>query len=163
VASREQEIARSSKFIVAEGGMGMGGGMGGAGGGGGMGGGGAGGGMGGVGAGGMGGGGGIGGSGGGAGGGGGVSVAGRTQLDTFVAADVANKRIIDQLNAQVDFLNDQLATREAQLIEHGDKMLQFESLRAELVHRNGLLETTRATNAGANRYTPYLNPIILCY
>ena len=57
------------------------------------------------------------------------------KAEQFVAADIANKRIIDQLNGQVDFLNNELARREAQLIENNDKMLQFESLRIELVHR----------------------------
>lgn len=38
-----------------------------------------------------------------------------SRLQHLEAVDVANKRVIDQLNAQVDFLNEQLAARETQL------------------------------------------------
>ena len=55
--------------------------------------------------------------------------------DQYVAADTANKRIIDQLNGQVDFLNNELAKREAQLVDVNDKLLQYDALRAELMHR----------------------------
>ena len=40
-----------------------------------------------------------------------------TQLQQLLAADQGNKRVIDQLNGHVDFLNEQLALREAQLVE----------------------------------------------
>ena len=57
------------------------------------------------------------------------------KTEQLLAADLANKRIIDQLNGQVDFLNEQLAQREAQIAETNDKMLQFDSLQNELEHR----------------------------
>jgi hypothetical protein len=41
--------------------------------------------------------------------------------------EAANKRIIDQLNGQVDFLNDQLAQREAQLAVFSKKWTVVES------------------------------------
>lgn len=66
-----------------------------------------------------------------------------TRTDQYVASDIANKRLIDQLNGQVDFLNNELAKREAQLVEVNDKLLQYEALRAELTHRNQLLEQAR--------------------
>eukprot|EP00975_Prorocentrum_lima_P042569 8942857-Prorocentrum_lima.AAC.1 len=47
-------------------------------------------------------------------------------------AQSANKRIIDQLNSQVDFLNDQLAQREAQLALISRKWNAFESLESDL-------------------------------
>lgn len=40
-----------------------------------------------------------------------------SQLQQLLAADQGNKRVIDQLNGHVDFLNEQLALREAQLVE----------------------------------------------
>lgn len=55
--------------------------------------------------------------------------------DQYAAADTANKRIIDQLNGQVDFLNAELAKREAQLVEVSDKLMQYESLKMELQQR----------------------------
>lgn len=55
--------------------------------------------------------------------------------DQYIAADVANKRIIDQLNGQVDFLNNELAKREAQLVEVNDKLLQYDNVKVELAHR----------------------------
>jgi DNA repair exonuclease SbcCD ATPase subunit len=74
---------------------------------------------------------------------GGDSYLTQTKAEQFLAADTANKRIIDQLNSQVDFLNKELARREAQLVENSEKMMQFETLRMELAHRNGLLEQAR--------------------
>lgn len=58
-----------------------------------------------------------------------------SRVDQYVASDIANKRLIDQLNGQVDFLNNELAKREAQLVEVNDKLLQYEQLRAEFAHR----------------------------
>jgi len=58
-----------------------------------------------------------------------------SRVDQYVASDIANKRLIDQLNGQVDFLNNELAKREAQLVEVNDKLLQYEQLRAEFTHR----------------------------
>lgn len=66
-----------------------------------------------------------------------------SRVEHYAASDVANKRLIDQLNGQVDFLNDELAKREAQLVEVNDKLLQYEALRAEFNHRNQLLEQAR--------------------
>jgi hypothetical protein len=45
------------------------------------------------------------------------AVTSSTQLQQLLAADQGNKRVIDQLNGHVDFLNEQLALREAQLVE----------------------------------------------
>jgi hypothetical protein len=45
-----------------------------------------------------------------------------SRLEQLIAADSANQRIIDQLNSQVDFLNDQLALREAQLADAVEKL-----------------------------------------
>ena len=47
----------------------------------------------------------------------GDSLVSGTRVDQLVAADAANRRLIDQLNSHVDFLNEQLAMREAQLVE----------------------------------------------
>lgn len=44
-------------------------------------------------------------------------VASGSRLDQLIAADTANQRVIDQLNVQVDFLNEQLAARETQLAD----------------------------------------------
>ena len=41
---------------------------------------------------------------------------GSSRLDMLVMADGANARIVDQLNGQVDFLNDQLAVRYGQSV-----------------------------------------------
>lgn len=65
----------------------------------------------------------------------------------IVAADIANKRIIDQLNGQVDFLNEQLAHREAQIVHSADKVRQFDQLSLELAHRGELVEQLRAESA----------------
>jgi hypothetical protein len=46
--------------------------------------------------------------------------------------DAANKRIIDQLNGQVDFLNDQLAQREAQLAMMAMKWSTIEQMESDL-------------------------------
>lgn len=40
---------------------------------------------------------------------------GTTPVEVLEAVDIANKRLIDQLNGQVDFLNEQLALKEAQV------------------------------------------------
>lgn len=54
------------------------------------------------------------------------------RMEQLEAADVANKRIIDQLNGQVDFLNEQLALREAQLVESADKVREFDGVQTDL-------------------------------
>lgn len=56
------------------------------------------------------------------------------RIEQFTAADVANKRIIDQLNHQLDFLNAQLAQKEAQIRERDDKILQFDDMVMQLTH-----------------------------
>lgn len=69
---------------------------------------------------------------------GGASAGGANQMFGLKSAsmnsmsDVANKRIIDQLNAHVDFLNEQLAFREAQIKELHLQIQESESLKMEL-------------------------------
>ena len=46
-----------------------------------------------------------------------LAVTSSIQLQQLLAVDQGNKRVIDQLNGHVDFLNEQLALREAQLVE----------------------------------------------
>lgn len=58
-----------------------------------------------------------------------------SRADQLAAADNANKRIIDQLNGQVDFLNEQLAKREAQAVEAAEKHHQADNIRLELNQR----------------------------
>mmetsp|Transcript_2324 Transcript_2324/g.3663 ORF Transcript_2324/g.3663 Transcript_2324/m.3663 type:complete len:1405 (+) Transcript_2324:94-4308(+) len=130
IAAREQEIARSSKFIAHTGDPASGA---------------------------------MGGGFGGQGTGSSLLAAGSGKAEQLMAADVANKRIIDQLNGQVDFLNEQLAQREAQLIENNDKMLQFDSLRAELVHRNSLLDQSRGQHSQATSRIRALEQKIMEY
>lgn len=43
----------------------------------------------------------------------------------------ANKRVIDQLNAQIDFLNDQLAAREDQVVKQDRMSHQLDAMQAE--------------------------------
>jgi hypothetical protein len=59
-----------------------------------------------------------------------------SKLEMLVMADSANNRIIDQLNGQVDFLNDQLALREAQLSDIGEKLLNAQELKIECENRS---------------------------
>lgn len=54
---------------------------------------------------------------------------------TSAATDLSNKRIIDQLNTQVDFLNEQLAGRERQLGEMQEQVSGVEALRVECDYR----------------------------
>ena len=59
------------------------------------------------------------------------STLGQTPLEQLEAVDVANRRLIDQLNGQVDFLNDQLATKEAQIkdmtaLTHSAEQLKYD-------------------------------------
>lgn len=61
-------------------------------------------------------------------------------------AQSANKRIIDQLNSQVDFLNDQLAQREAQLALISRKWNAFESLESDLAMRNATIKSLKDDN-----------------
>jgi chromosome segregation ATPase len=69
------------------------------------------------------------------------------RTEQLYAADVANKRIIDQLNGQVDFLNEQLALREAQLVETADKIIRADELQVELNQKNILYEKARTQNS----------------
>lgn len=69
------------------------------------------------------------------------------KMEMLVMADSANARIIDQLNGQVDFLNDQLATREAQLASLSEKLLGAQELRLECDNRGKLLDASREENA----------------
>ena len=62
-----------------------------------------------------------------------------SKLEMLVMADSANNRIIDQLNGQVDFLNDQLALREAQLADIGDKLLNAHELKIECENRSFII------------------------
>ena len=70
----------------------------------------------------------------------------QSRLDQLIAADVANKHLIDQMNSQVDFLNEQLALREAQYSETVDKALEAERLELELSHKDSLLEAAESSN-----------------
>lgn len=73
------------------------------------------------------------------------TTSGRTEQ--LFAADAANKRIIDQLNGQVDFLNEQLALREAQLVETADKIIRADELQVELNQKSIMYEKARTQNA----------------
>lgn len=75
--------------------------------------------------------------------------------DQYVAADIANKRIIDQLNSQVDFLNNELAKREAQLVEVNDKLLQYDSVKVELAHRCGVVLMTSCLHRTLKSFVPF--------
>lgn len=75
------------------------------------------------------------------------TVDGEGRMEMLVMADSANARIIDQLNGQVDFLNDQLATREAQLADLGEKLVGAKELRIECENRGKLLDASREENA----------------
>jgi hypothetical protein len=51
------------------------------------------------------------------------------------SVDLANKRIIDQLNGQVDFLNSQLAFREAQIAELYQNANESQALKHEIANK----------------------------
>ena len=70
--------------------------------------------------------------------------AGTTKAEQLASADAANKRIIDQLNGQVDFLNEQLALREAQLVECSNKVLRAEEMQLEFTTKNNTIDNLRA-------------------
>lgn len=57
------------------------------------------------------------------------------QLQQSAVADVANARIVNQLNGQIDFLNEQLAQKEAQLAECYEKVALSERYRIDLQNR----------------------------
>jgi chromosome segregation ATPase len=56
------------------------------------------------------------------------------------AADIANKRIMDHLNTNVDYLNDQVAQKEAQIKQLHNELLETETLKMELNSKNIALE-----------------------
>ncbi len=68
------------------------------------------------------------------------------RLDQLLAADTANKRVIDQLNGHVDFLNEQLAHKEEQLLQGSEKLRRFDALQAEMTQRASMLEQARREN-----------------
>ena len=72
---------------------------------------------------------------------------GESKMDMLLMADGANARIIDQLNGQVDFLNDQLAMRESQIAELSEKLLGAQEIRQECEDRGALLDASREENA----------------
>lgn len=63
--------------------------------------------------------------------------------EQLLAADTHNRRIIDQLNGQVDFLNDELAKAQQELRQVGDKLRSFEAVQMELSQRTMLLDSAR--------------------
>jgi chromosome segregation ATPase len=63
------------------------------------------------------------------------AVAPSNRTEQLLAADVANKRVIDQLNGQVDFLNEQLARAQEELRQGDAKIRRFDSVKGELVQR----------------------------
>eukprot|EP01038_Epipyxis_sp_PR26KG_P014135 gene14135-18964_t len=75
-----------------------------------------------------------------------ISTFGTSRAEQIQSADMANKRIIDQLNGQVDFLNEQLALREAQLVELNEKRSEYENYQMELSNRKLLLDQYRQEN-----------------
>ena len=72
---------------------------------------------------------------------------GTTRLEQLAAADASNKRIIDQLNGQVDFLNEQLALREAQLVESSAKVERADDIEMQLAGARDKMDNLQAENA----------------
>ena len=70
-----------------------------------------------------------------------------SKIDQLMTADGSNRRIIDQLNSQVDFLNEQLALREAQLVDASEKLMLADSTVVESLHKTRLLEEERSRNS----------------
>jgi len=69
--------------------------------------------------------------------------AGTTKAEQLASADASNKRIIDQLNGQVDFLNEQLALREAQLVESAAKIIRADEVQLEFTTKSNMVDTLR--------------------
>jgi hypothetical protein len=67
-------------------------------------------------------------------------------MQNMVAADLSNQRIIEQLNGQVDFLNEHLALREAQLVECTQELQGVRELQSENDYR-GVQLTQAKENA----------------
>jgi chromosome segregation ATPase len=61
------------------------------------------------------------------------------QQQQQVAADVANARLANQLNGQIDFLNAELAKAQAQLAESADQVNRSQSYQMELQNRYAVL------------------------
>ena len=76
--------------------------------------------------------------------------AGTTKAEQLANADASNKRIIDQLNGQVDFLNEQLALREAQLVESASKIIRADEISLEFTAKSNMCETLQAEVAELN-------------
>lgn len=65
------------------------------------------------------------------------------RIDQLALVDSSNKRIIDQLNSQVDFLNEQLAFRENDILYAKQELAKHEALKLEHQHVLGVLERTK--------------------
>ena len=72
---------------------------------------------------------------------------GTTRLEQLAAADASNKRIIDQLNGQVDFLNEQLALREAQIVDFSAKVEAADEVTLRFAATSSKLERLETENA----------------
>ena len=59
------------------------------------------------------------------------NVSGTKMSDQSKAVNAANKRVIEQLNSQIDFLNEQLSLREDQIGRIADSTTELQSLRSE--------------------------------
>jgi len=70
-----------------------------------------------------------------------------SKMEQLMTADGSNRRIIDQLNSQVDFLNEQLALREAQLVDASEKLMIADSTIVENLQKSKLLEDERSRNS----------------
>lgn len=68
---------------------------------------------------------------------------GTSKAEQLASADASNKRIIDQLNGQVDFLNEQLALREAQLVESAAKIIRADEVQLEFSTKSNMVDTLR--------------------
>jgi hypothetical protein len=67
-------------------------------------------------------------------------------MSQLQSSETSNRRIIGQLNSQVDFLNEQLAMREAQLVETADKILRAESVHMEILSKTRQLDQVKNEN-----------------
>jgi chromosome segregation ATPase len=68
------------------------------------------------------------------------------QQQQQVAADVANARLANQLNGQIDFLNAELAKAQAQLAESADQVNRSQSYQMELQNRYGYITTPHCSH-----------------
>lgn len=58
-----------------------------------------------------------------------------SRLHQLMASETHNRTLIDQFNGQIDFLNEQVALREAQLVEMGNKLKATEDFQAILAQK----------------------------